>query len=279
MTDLAKLSPAEMAAQLGRPTGEIGIAVGDYMSRINSRLIDAACELLALPPDGRVLEIGFGNGKLIGKVLARAPGLAYAGVDISDTMVREATANNQALVWQGRVELHLAAVDRLPFADATFDRALAVNTIYFWPDASSGLAEIRRVLRDDGFLVLASMTPKHSYDRRWPSQSMDFMSSIMARCSVCTFRRVLGTLPSISTKRRPSAWTARSSTGIIIWCLRMPVLGRMHLEGQLCAAALSSRGGRSGPPFYFQMRRNIAVVSRCSIKNQSASPPFSASGG
>lgn len=160
MTDLAKLSPAEMAAQLGRPTGETGIAVGDYMSRINSRLIDAACELLALPPDGRVLEIGFGNGKLIGKVLARAAGLAYAGVDISDTMVREATANNQALVWQGRVGLHLAAVDRLPFPDATFDRALAVNTIYFWPDASSGLTEIRRVLRDDGFLVLASMTPE-----------------------------------------------------------------------------------------------------------------------
>ena len=162
MVDLAQLPAADIAAQLARPTGEIGIAVGDYMNRINSRLISAAYELLAPPPDGRVLEIGFGNGKLIGDVLAMAPGLTYAGVDVSETMVREASENNHALIQQGRVKLRLAAVDRLPFPSATFDRALAVNTIYFWPDQLSGLAEIRRVLRDDGFLVLASMTPETS---------------------------------------------------------------------------------------------------------------------
>jgi ubiquinone/menaquinone biosynthesis C-methylase UbiE len=162
MVDLAQLPAAALAAQLARPTGEIGIAVGDYMNRINSRLINAACELLIPPPDGRVLEIGFGNGKLIGDVLAMAPGLTYAGVDISDTMVREATENNRVLVQQDRVKLRRAAVDRLPFPNAAFDRALAINTIYFWPDQLSGLAEIRRVLRDDGFLVLASMTPETS---------------------------------------------------------------------------------------------------------------------
>jgi SAM-dependent methyltransferase len=162
MVDLAQLPAADLAAQLARPTGEIGIAVGDYMNRINSRLINAACELLTPPPDGRVLEIGFGNGKLIGDVLGMAPGLTYAGVDISDTMVREATENNRALVQQDRVKLRRAAVDRLPFPNAAFDRALAINTIYFWPVQLSGLAEIRRVLRDDGFLVLASMTPETS---------------------------------------------------------------------------------------------------------------------
>jgi SAM-dependent methyltransferase len=50
----------------------------------------------------------------------------------------------------------------LPFSTAAFDRALAVNAIYFWPDQLAGLAEIRRVLRDDGCLVLASMTPETS---------------------------------------------------------------------------------------------------------------------
>ncbi len=162
MVDLAQLPAAELAAQLTRPTGEIGIAVGDYMNRINSRLINAAYELLTPPPDGRVLEIGFGNGKLIGDVLAMAAGLTYAGVDVSETMVREASENNRALVQQGRIKLRLAEVDRLPFPNAAFDRALAVNTIYFWPDQLGGLAEIRRVLRDDGFLVLASMTPETS---------------------------------------------------------------------------------------------------------------------
>jgi ubiquinone/menaquinone biosynthesis C-methylase UbiE len=137
-------------------------AVGDYMNRINSRLTKAAYELLRLPPGGRVLEIGFGNGKLIGDLVGMATDLTYAGVDVSDTMVHEASENNRALIDEGRVKLRMATVDRLPFPKAAFDRTLAVNAIYFWPDQLSGLAEIRRVLRDDGFLVLASMTPETS---------------------------------------------------------------------------------------------------------------------
>jgi SAM-dependent methyltransferase len=162
MVDLTQLPAAEMAAQLARPTGEIGVAVGDYMNRINARLTAAAYQLLRPPPAGRVLEIGFGNGKLIGDLVGTAPGLTYAGVDVSDTMVAEACENNGALIDEGRVKLRMATVDRLPFPTESFDRALAVNTIYFWPDQLTGLTEIRRVLRDDGFLVLASMTPETS---------------------------------------------------------------------------------------------------------------------
>ena len=162
MVDLAQLPAAEMASHLARPTGEIGIAVGDYMNRINSRTIAAAYQLLAPPPDARVLEIGFGNGKLISDMIAMAPGLTYVGVEVSDTMVSEASESNRALIDEGRVKLRTASVERLPFPNATFDRALAVNTIYFWLDQHAGLVEIRRVLRDDGFLVLASMTPETS---------------------------------------------------------------------------------------------------------------------
>jgi ubiquinone/menaquinone biosynthesis C-methylase UbiE len=162
MADLTQLPAAEMAMQLARPTGAIGIAVGDYMNRINAGLTNAAYQLLRPPPDGRVLEIGFGNGKLIVDLVGMAPDLTYAGVDVSETMVGEASANNRALIDEGRVELRLATVDHLPFPNGSFDRALAVNTIYFWPDQLAGLREIRRVLRNDGFLVLASMTPETS---------------------------------------------------------------------------------------------------------------------
>lgn len=162
MVDLAQLPAADIAAHLAHPTGEIGLAVGDYMNRINAGPVAAANKLLMLAPNARVLEVGFGNGKLIGDMLALAPGLTYAGVDVSETMVSEAGASNHALIKEGRVELRVATVESLPFADAAFDRALAVNTIYFWPDQLAGLAEIRRVLRDDGLLVVASMTPETS---------------------------------------------------------------------------------------------------------------------
>jgi SAM-dependent methyltransferase len=162
MVDLTELPAAEMAAQLARPTGEIGIAVGEYMHRINFSLNKAAYALLAPLPQSRVLEIGFGNGNSIGELINMAPGCTYTGVEASETMLRQGVENNRALVQEGRVELHLGRVEELPFLPAAFDRALAVNTIYFWPDQRAGLAEIRRVLQDDGFLVLASMTPETS---------------------------------------------------------------------------------------------------------------------
>ena len=42
----------------------------------------------------------------------------------------------------------------MPFADGTFDKALAINSMQVWPDAGSGLQEIRRVLRVGGKVAL-----------------------------------------------------------------------------------------------------------------------------
>jgi ubiquinone/menaquinone biosynthesis C-methylase UbiE len=160
MVDLSQLSPGEMAKQLGRPTGEVGIGVGDYMSKFNARLIKAAFGLLAPPAKSRVLEVGFGNGRLIGEMLLATPDVAYTGVEVSSDMMLEAERHNRALIEQGKVELHLASVESLPFPDAIFDRAIAINTIYFWPDQVRALAEIQRSLRSRGLLVVASMTPE-----------------------------------------------------------------------------------------------------------------------
>jgi ubiquinone/menaquinone biosynthesis C-methylase UbiE len=46
------------------------------------------------------------------------------------------------------------SVERLPFADETFDKALAINSMQAWPDARSGLREIGRVLKHGGKIAL-----------------------------------------------------------------------------------------------------------------------------
>lgn len=190
MVDLSQLPAVEIAAQLARPSGEVGRAVGEYMNRINERLIEAAFRLLAPPADARVLEIGFGNGATIGALLALALRLAYAGVEVSETMLAEARARNRAAMEQGRVALHRASVERLPFADAAFDRALAINTIYFWPDQVAGLEELRRVLRADGLLVLASMTPETA--ARSPTAKREFGFRVPDREALLALHREAG---------------------------------------------------------------------------------------
>jgi SAM-dependent methyltransferase len=41
-----------------------------------------------------------------------------------------------------------ATAERLPFADRSFDAAMAVWTVHHWDDAGAGLRELRRVARD-----------------------------------------------------------------------------------------------------------------------------------
>ena len=156
MIDLNDLVPSEMARLLGKPEGEAGRAVANMLNRVNERITAAVYKRLQLKPGERVLEIGFGNGKLLPALLSRADKLTYEGVDIAETMVADANAFNADLVAAGRAAFRLAAAETLPFLDQTFDKVFAVNVIYFWPRPLRPLSEIRRVLRPGGLSCIAS---------------------------------------------------------------------------------------------------------------------------
>lgn len=160
MANFTALTPSAQAQQLGRPEGDVGIDVGLRMNLTNRKINDAALDRLALGPDHRVLEIGPGNGRFLPDLLGQAEGLRYLGIDVSPTMVAEARAFNAATIAAGMAAFELAEAAAIPVADGSFDRALAVNVIYFWPDPVRQLREIRRVLAPDGRLVVASTTPE-----------------------------------------------------------------------------------------------------------------------
>ena len=159
---LAGLDVDVLLSQLRYPTGAIGHAVGDMMERVNAALIDAAYSRLDVQANERILEVGLGNGGHIASVLTRAPCLRLAGVDVSPTMIAAARSRNAVFVEHGQVLLQTASVTDLPFPGAVFDKAIAINAVYFWPDLTAGLREIRRVLRENGVLVIAAMTPETS---------------------------------------------------------------------------------------------------------------------
>ena len=157
--DLTKLDDRTRARQLGNPEGEVGLAMAAALNSMNARVHQEAYRALAPTTRNRILEIGFGNGHLVPDLMALADDLSYDGIDISETMVAEARGFNAALAAQGRFTAQLAKSSAMPFSDSTFDRALALNTIYFWDDPRADLAEIRRVLRSGGWLVLGAIDP------------------------------------------------------------------------------------------------------------------------
>ena len=99
-----------------------------------------------------VLELATGTG-LIAKHIVNAAALVEA-TDASAEMIAEAKRDNHS------AKLHFSVQDmfRLPYADKSFDVVIVSNALHIVPRPEKALAEIRRVLKDDGVLIAPTFT-------------------------------------------------------------------------------------------------------------------------
>lgn len=109
---------------------------------------------LALAPQDRILEVGFGGGALLEQILRAGPPAFLAGLDISTDMVRLAGRRLQRYISDGKLEVSCGNVEALPYAAGQFTKLCTVNTIYFWPDPAAAFAECRRVLQTGGQILV-----------------------------------------------------------------------------------------------------------------------------
>jgi ubiquinone/menaquinone biosynthesis C-methylase UbiE len=146
---------ARFVRQFSGPTGALGRVAGLFMARKNRALNEWIVALLDAGPTDRVVEIGYGPGLAVAANAARATGGLVAGVDRSAVMHAQARRRNAAALKAGRVDLRVGDAASLPFATASFTRALAVNSLQFWQPPEAGLRELARVLAPGARLVLA----------------------------------------------------------------------------------------------------------------------------
>lgn len=111
--------------------------------RILARLI----EELQVPSDGRVLDVGCGSGAN-GPVLA-AGGRTVIGIDYSEMPFALAGTGER-----GHVARLRADATRLPFTSESFDLVVALDVLEHIVDDLAAAAELRRVLRPGGALVV-----------------------------------------------------------------------------------------------------------------------------
>lgn len=156
-----------IARQFSRPTGLLGRVIGRGMARHNEREARWTVDLLAIEPDTRVLEVGFGPGVAIQYAAERATRGHVSGIDCSEAMLQMARRRNASGLASGTVDLTKADVASLPYANDSFDRAFAIHCIYFWRDPVACLCEIRRVLRPSGVLAI-TIRPVNQWQGRKP---------------------------------------------------------------------------------------------------------------
>ncbi|HTK06393.1 MAG TPA: class I SAM-dependent methyltransferase [Ktedonobacteraceae bacterium] len=140
--------------QYRRPSGLLGYFVGAQMVRQHEPEMQWTLSLLSLKSTDHVLEIGCGAGRALEIVTAQVPAGHVSGIDYSPTMIEASRRRNSRAIAMGHLELFQADVMQLPFADASFDTIWSIHSIYFWPDRDRALAEIARVLKPGGLLVL-----------------------------------------------------------------------------------------------------------------------------
>ncbi len=115
-------------------------------------------ELAGIAPGMRVLDAGCGFGGTLALLNDRIPDLDLTGLNIDARQL--ARAVQMAAGRPGRPPAFVAAdACRLPFADASFDRVMAVECIFHFPSRAAFLQEVWRVLRPGGALVLSDFVP------------------------------------------------------------------------------------------------------------------------
>ena len=113
---------------------------------VTGLLLQAIAQMMAASPDDIVLDAGCGDGFYLGS-LARETGFDAHGVDISIRAVDSAAGRYPDCEWV------VANADRfLPYADRSFSMVLSIT-------ARMNAEEFRRVLRDDGHLLVAIPAP------------------------------------------------------------------------------------------------------------------------
>ena len=99
-----------------------------------------------------VLELATGTGVIAKHIVNTAAHIE--ATDASAEMIAEAKRDNHS------TKLHFSVQDmfRLPYAEESFDVVIVSNALHIVPQPEKALAEIRRVLKDDGVLIAPTFT-------------------------------------------------------------------------------------------------------------------------
>ncbi len=153
---LALAAVLVVVSQCRKPWSVPGRLFARLMNRSHAGVTTWGLSHVTIGQDASVLDVGCGGGRTVHTLAAIAR--SVKGIDYSAASVAVARKTNADLIDAGRVDVRQASVAQLPFADASFDLATAIETHYYWPDPVHDFGEILRVLKPGATLLVVAET-------------------------------------------------------------------------------------------------------------------------
>jgi ubiquinone/menaquinone biosynthesis C-methylase UbiE len=161
---------------------KLSIRIRAHKLYANFDIDDWIKEFLARKQRRAIFDLGCGNGNHLGLYLAHVgPEGRVAGLDREAALIEEARRKYRSA---GNLDLRVGSMDeRLPFADGSFDLCFSNFAIYNAKQPKATLAELRRVMRPGGELVLVGPTLNNArelyeYNKRLTGQAIDEITLI-----------------------------------------------------------------------------------------------------
>src|SRR5918992_5708725 len=118
-----------------------------FMGRYSVPLAPKLADFAGVDAGQRVLDVGCGPGALTTELVGRVGPAFVAAVDPTEGFVEAARERHPG------VDVRVARAEQLPYADDTFDAALAQLVVHFIADPVAGLRDMGRVTREDGVVA------------------------------------------------------------------------------------------------------------------------------
>ena len=143
----------------------------DRLNRLMSFGIDVlwrrrALRLLQPDSPARLLDVATGTADFAIHAARRVPHVQVTGIDLSEGMLRIGRAKVANAKLDSRITLIVGDCLSLPFADGTFDAVTVAFGVRNFEDIPAGLAEMRRVVKPGGRVVILELSQPERFPMR-----------------------------------------------------------------------------------------------------------------
>jgi len=202
------LEEGQVRAMFDRIAGPYDLMNSVMTAGLHHRWRSRAADLARVGPGSKALDVATGTGDLAIELASR--GASVVGSDFSEGMLEVARRKSPALTWEQGNAL------ALPYEDDSFDAATVGFGARNFADLPRGLAEMTRVVRPGGRVVVLEITtpqkpPLSRFFALWFDRVVPLLGKLAAEPEAYTY------LPS-SVKRFPGPrdlGAAMVATGLV----------------------------------------------------------------